>query len=247
VKPDRAAAYLSQASGSSALGRGGAVTSYAELVPTIGFLHTALVHRSTFDALVSELGPGVNTAVVVNEDVLSLARRLGSDHDQVGALILEALVELERAGAAIVVCTCSTIGEQAEEIGRRRGQHVVRVDRAMVEAAVAIGRRIAVVAAVESTIAPTRALIESVATRSGVGVELTMVVAEGAWLQFEAGDQDGYLRAVAASCVSVDGSVDVIVLAQASMANAVSRLMITTPVLASPRSAVEAAVAFARR
>jgi hypothetical protein len=216
------------------------------VVPTIGFLHTASVHRSTFDSLVDELGPGVETAVVVNEAVLSLARRLGPDHGDVRTLIVEALLELERAGPAIVVCTCSTVGQQAEEIGRLRGQHVVRVDRAMAEAAVAIGGRIAVVAAVESTIAATRALLESVASGCGVGVEITMVISEGAWERFEAGDQDGYLSAVGASCALVDGSVDVIVLAQASMADAVTALTITTPVLASPRLAVESAVAFVR-
>jgi hypothetical protein len=212
----------------------------------IGFLHTASVHRPTFDGLVGELGPGVETAVVVNEEALDVARRLGPDHDTVRALILEALAELDRAGAAIVVCTCSTIGHHAEEIGRQRGQHVVRVDRAMAEAAVTIGRRIAVVAALESTIAPTRALIEAVACAAGVDVEITMVVSEGAWERFEVGDHDGYLGAIDASCASVDGLVDVIVLAQASMAEAAARSTITTPVVASPRLAVEAAVSFVR-
>jgi hypothetical protein len=216
------------------------------MVPTIGFLHTASAHRPTFDALVDELGPELETAVVVDEAVLDIARRLGTDHDQVGALIVEALIRLERAGAAIVVCTCSTVGQQAEEIGSRRGQHVVRVDRSMAEAAVAIGDRIAVVAALESTIAPTRALIESVASSRGATPEISVVVSVGAWERFETGDHDGYLRAVADTCATIDGSVDVIVLAQASMADAADLLMTTTPVLASPRLAVRAAVDWAR-
>lgn len=207
-------------------------------------LHTSPTNRATFDALVAELGPGIETAVVVDEALLSQARQLGSDHRQVQAGITDALQQLERLDAVVVVCTCSTIGQQAEEVGRTRGQRVLRVDRPMAEAAVAIGGRIAVVAALESTIGPTRALIESVARARGRQVDVSTVLNEHAWDLFESGHRAEYLQAVARTCESIDGSVDVIVLAQASMAEAMNSLTTETPVLASPRLA--AAVALVR-
>jgi Asp/Glu/hydantoin racemase len=222
------------------------LVSYAARVPVIGFLHTSPTHRAPFDALVAELGPGIETAVVVDEELLSQARQLGFDHRQVQAGIADALQELERLDAVVVVCTCSTIGQQAEVVGRKRNQRVLRVDRPMAEAAVAIGSRIAVVAALESTIGPTRALIEDVAQDRRIQVDVSTVLDEQAWGLFESGHRAEYLQAIARTCESIDDSVDVIVLAQASMAEAINSLTTKTPVLVSPRLAVAAAVALVR-
>ncbi|MFZ4810918.1 MAG: aspartate/glutamate racemase family protein [Ilumatobacteraceae bacterium] len=204
--------------------------------PTIGFLHTSPVHTATFDRLVDEFGADVVTATVVNAALLADARRLGPRHPDVSEGIALALDELALSGADVVVCTCSTIGAEAERLGHERGQRVIRVDRPMADAAVAMGRRIAVVAAVDSTVGPTLELIESVS--AGRDVDVSVVLSEGAWARFEAGDLDGYLDTVAATCASLAGTVDVIVLAQASMADAALRLNIDTPILSSPRLAV---------
>ena len=112
----------------------------------------------------------------------------------------------------------------------------------MAEAAIAKGTRVAVVAALESTFDPTRRLLESVASSRGVSVDITTVLCDGAWNVFEAGEYDKYLRMVATTCASLDGSYDVIVLAQASMADAAFLLETSTTILSSPALAVEAAV-----
>jgi hypothetical protein len=209
---------------------------------TIGFLHTSPVHTERFGALVEHLSPGTPTVTLVDEGLLQSARRSGPDHPSVLAQIEVALDQLEREGADVVVCTCSTIGEPTEQLGSRRGQRVIRIDRPMLEAAVDAGARIAVVAAVESTVLPTRRLIESIAAARGRQVEISLVISEGAWERFEAGDQEGYLQAVAETCSLLDGTADVIVLAQASMADAVGLIATATPVLASPHLAVAAAL-----
>ena len=184
---------------------------------TIGFLHTSPVHVATFDRLVAENDDSIGTVVDVDESLLDLARRVGSAHPDVVAGISSALDELEQAGASIVVCTCSTIAGEAERLGELTAIPVVRVDRAMAESAIARGTRIAIVGALESTFEPTRQLLESVASSQGVSVEISDVLSEGSWDRFEAGDVDGYLQAVAFTCAALDGTFDVIVLAQASM------------------------------
>lgn len=68
---------------------------------------------------------------------------------------------------------------------------------------------------------------------------------DGAWARFEAGDRDGYLDLVAAAADAVTDS-DVIVLAQASMADAVTRTVTRIPVLSSPGPGLAAAAAAAR-
>ncbi len=203
----------------------------------VGFLHTAEVHVATFDALV---GDAAETVHVVEPDLLERARREGPT-PTVASGVRAALAELAGAGADVVVCTCSTLGPLAEaaDVSVR----VLRVDRPMARRAVAIGQRIAVVAAVESTLAPTRELLDDEAARAGATPTVTEVCVPAAWTLFEEGDIPAYLAAVADAARSAASSADVVLLAQASMADALDLLAdLGVPVLVSPRLAVEGAL-----
>jgi hypothetical protein len=110
----------------------------------------------------------------------------------------------------------------------------------MAERAVEIGGRIVVVAAVESTLGPTRDLLESVAAARGSDVPIEVRLIDGAWERFEAGDREGYVAAIAGALPGLAADAGVIVLAQASMAPAAEMVDVGVPVLSSPRLAVEA-------
>ncbi len=213
---------------------------------TIGFLHTAEVHTGTFAGLLDELAPGRPARHVVDETLLADARERGGVDDD---LVQRLTARLEEAatGASVVVCTCSTISGLAELLASVVGVPIVRVDRPMAESAVRTGSRIAVVAALESTIVPTVSLLGAVARAQGRTPVIDEVVLPEAWSLFERGDVDGYARVIAEAVDTLDAEIDVVVLAQASMAVAVPRCTTTVPVLTSPRSAVEAAVALAGR
>ncbi|OYD60907.1 aspartate/glutamate racemase family protein [Rhodococcus sp. OK302] len=203
---------------------------------TIGFLHTSPVHVPTFDGLTHQTWPLLGTIHVVDESILTQARAEGPEMTQ--SAVRAHLNDLKDSGADAVCCTCSTIGDIAEKAGI--GLPVFRVDRPMARRAVEMGPRIGVVAALESTLGPTRDLIaqEAVAMDSEISIEL--MVAGHAWSLFEAGDMDGYIRAISESTLALEGRVDVIVLAQASMAPAEKQLAgLSVPVLSSPRLAVE--------
>lgn len=208
--------------------------------PTLVFLHTAAVHVPTFSALVAELAPGIPIHHIVAEDLLAEARANGLTP----ALAKRVAAQIAAAGAVgAVLCTCSTIGGLAEAAATPEGPPVLRVDRAMAEAAVAAGPRIALVAALASTLAPTRALIEEVAAQVRPTVTINEILCEEAWPLFEIGDSTGYLAAIEICIRAVAPTVDVIVLAQASMAGAALRCAdLAVPVLSSPRLGVEAAL-----
>jgi hypothetical protein len=146
--------------------------------------------------------------------------------------------ELVARGSVRVVCTCSTIGGPAEEIGRPLGVPVRRVDRPMARMAVAAGDRIAVVAALESTIEPTHRLLRETADAVGRPVRIIDAPCPEAWSHFEAGDGDRHLATLAAHLETVDDGCDVIVLAQVSMAPVEALVRLTALVLSSPRPAV---------
>lgn len=204
----------------------------------LGFLHTSPVHVPTFDALVRVSCAAARVCHVVDEQLLALAR-LRAPEAVTGA-VRDRLNELTGLGADVICCTCSTIGHIAEAEADSVPVPVLRVDRPMARRAVELGPRVGVVAALDSTLEPPRALILEEAGRVGAEVSLMLVTATGAWGCFEAGDYDAYLGSIASQARRIASSVDVIVLAQASMAAAERYLTaLDTPVVSSPRLAVE--------
>ncbi|MFD9048498.1 hypothetical protein [Streptomyces zaomyceticus] len=204
---------------------------------TLALPHTSPVHVSVLDGLRDRYHPGLVPHHLVDEEPLVRAREAGPE--AVAASVAAVLARAVADGADAVLCTCSTIGGAVERQAAGLGSPVLRVDRAMAAEAARYDR-IIVVAAPRSTVEPTVALI---AEESGPGTSfIGTAVLEGAWEPFEAGDRDGYLDAVAAAVDGVpetDGSV--VVLAQASMADAVGRMSTRRPVLVGPRPGLAAA------
>lgn len=211
------------------------------MTKTLAFIHTAPVHIATFDQLLADAAPNIAAHHIVDERLLADARAQGLTPEitqRVAMLVQQAF----DAGAAVVVCTCSTIGGCAEAIGLP-GKPVQRIDRAMAEQAVALGTRIVLVAALRSTLEPTRALLQDAARRTGKTISIVDVVCDHAWAYFERGDQAGYVEDIAACLQAAATSCDVIVLAQASMAQAAALCAdLPVPILSSPRLGLEAAI-----
>ncbi|MET7496500.1 aspartate/glutamate racemase family protein [Streptomyces sp900116325] len=206
---------------------------------TLALLHTSPVHVPVFEALRDADHPGLALRHLVHEDLLARARDAGPDavRGDIEALLAGAVAE----GATAVLCTCSTIGGVAESAAESLGVPVLRVDRPMAAAAAARDR-VVVLAAIDDTLPPTLALLAEEAGDRRVDIRTVLVA--GAWARFEAGDRDGYLELVAAAADRVTDA-DVIVLAQASMADAATRTATQIPVLSSPRPGLSAAAAAA--
>ncbi|MEY9490416.1 aspartate/glutamate racemase [Streptomyces calvus] len=208
----------------------------------LALLHTSPVHVPVFDALRDEHHPGLELRHVVVEELLERARAAGPG--AVADDVRRRVREAADGGARAVLCTCSTIGDLAERAADGGGVPVLRVDRPMAGAAVAAGPRVVVLAALESTLGPTAALVRDEAARAGRSVEVRTAVVRGAWERFEAGDTAQYVRRVADAADAVTGA-DVIVLAQASMAPAERLTTTAVPVLSSPRPGLAAGAAAA--
>ncbi|MEU8432749.1 aspartate/glutamate racemase family protein [Streptomyces sp. NPDC029216] len=203
------------------------------MVTELTLLHTSPAHVPVFDALRDARHAGAALRHLVVPELLDRARELGPE-------AVRAEVSGVLAGVrGPVLVTCSTVGAVAESLAPALGVPVLRVDRPMAAEAVRTGPRIVVLATVESTLAPTGELIAEEAAGRAVSVRTQVV--EGAWERFEAGDTDGYLRAVADAADAVSDA-DVIVLAQASMAGAAALARTGVPVLSSPGPGLAAAL-----
>lgn len=212
------------------------------MAKTLAFLHTLPLNIATFDRLLAEIDPSIPVRHVVDESLLQDARKYGIT-DELAQRIDKRIRDTMGDDAAVVVCTCSTIGGSAEQVDLGAAHPVVRVDRAMAERAVEIGDRIIIAAALASTLVPTRQLIQEVADQRGRVVTISEVLCADAWPYFERGDREGYFTAIAACLHEATLEGDVLVLAQASMAGAADLCAdLPMPILSSPRLGLEAAL-----
>ncbi|TLS43630.1 arylsulfatase [Streptomyces montanus] len=204
----------------------------------LALLHTSPLHIPVFEALRDAAHPELELRHIVVEELLERARDEGPDAvaHEVRAVLDKAIAD----GAGAVLCTCSTIGGVAEAADV--GAPVLRVDRPMAAAAVAAGPRVVVIGTVESTLAPTLALVEEEAARAGTPVDARTLLVADAWDHFRAGDTDAYVRAVAAAADTVTDA-DAIILAQVSMTSAQHLTTTAVPVLSSPRQGLAAGAA----
>lgn len=209
----------------------------------LGLLHTAEVHRARFDRLLAELAPeNVGWIHSVKEPLLRQALDTFPVH-RIAMGIEAALAALQSQGAQQVLCTCSSVGGMAEQIGRQMGLPTLRLDRPMAEATVAAGRRILVAACLPSTLGPTTQLLNEVAHAQNRRIEIETLLMENAWPLFQAGDEAGFARQIAAIVLEARPYPDALVLAQASMASAAELLkQWPVAVFSSPRLGVAAAL-----
>ncbi|WBL23380.1 aspartate/glutamate racemase family protein [Zunongwangia sp. HRR-M8] len=148
----------------------------------------------------------------------------------------------EEAGADYIMVTCSSIGAAVESSEILTSVPVLRVDRPMADKAVAEGKKIGVVATLPTTLEPTSDLVQRRALAVGKEIELTSKLCEGAFEALMNGNAQEHDKKVAAALIELTDTVDVIVLAQASMARVVEQLDDIDrkiPILASPPVAME--------
>ena len=143
------------------------------------------------------------------------------------------------AGAEAILLTCSSISELAADTAEQVGVPILRIDEAMADEAVATGDRIAVLATLPTTCGPTTRLIQERAQLAGRTPSITSVVIDGAFEAVASGDRPTHDRLVAAAIERAAVDVDVVVLAQASMASAASAVSVDVPVLTSLESGVK--------
>jgi Asp/Glu/hydantoin racemase len=179
---------------------------------------------------------------VVDESLLQSTIRAGELSKTTIHRLVTYLMLAQQAGADLVMVTCSSIGAAAE-IGRSLVDiQVLRVDEPMAEEALASGTRIGVAATVKTTLTPTVSLIERKASAAGKKVSVISKLCEGAFDALLAGDTAKHDLLVTEGLRELIPQVDVVVLAQASMARIVESLPESDrvlPILSSPRLAVE--------
>lgn len=210
--------------------------------PKLVLIHTVSPLVDVFNRLGVELLPGVQLMHILDEPILEFERQ--GDHltSEVSTRLGTHVAVAERVGASIALVTCSSISPNVDDVRSQANIPVLKIDETMIARAVDLGSRIGVVATAVSTLEPTCRLLQSQAGILAKMIETEMVLVENALAALLNGDGATHDRLVKNATLELAQRVDVVVLAQASMArvlDAVTEPECQVPLLASPHLALE--------
>lgn len=214
----------------------------------LALIHTVGSLVPVFADLGRELAPDATTTDVVDEALLAETIAAGRIPAATAARLEGHVRRALDDGADLVMVTCSSVGPAVEAIAERTGWPLLRVDEALADRAIALGTRIGVIATLATTLEPTADLIRRRALAAGKDereIQIVSHLCEGAFAALKAGDLEDHDARVREGLRELIPQVDVVVLAQASMA----RVALTLdeagtggrPILASPRLGMERA------
>ena len=209
---------------------------------TLALVHTSATLVPVFAQLCKAKLPNVDTFNIVDDSLVRAIGARGSLTADIARRVAAYITSAEAGGADQILVTCSSIGPAVEAAAPFAAVPVLRVDQPMADEAVRTGRRIGVIATLPTTLNPTTDLVRRRATLAGKQIEVTARLCEGAFEALMSGDAARHDTLVANALRELSGQVDVIVLAQASMARVVDTLPSSdrrVPILASPPIAID--------
>jgi Asp/Glu/hydantoin racemase len=204
---------------------------------TLGFVHTSATLVPLFQDLTKQHLTGVETFNIVDDSLIKDVIKKGKLEPNTAARVVNHIKTAEEAGADVILVTCSSIGRAIETAATLCSVPVIRVDQAMADEAVQIGENIGVIATLPTTLEPTSDLVKRRAEKAGKAINITSKLCDGAFEALMSGDAAKHDEMVAKALKELMQTVDIIVLAQASMARVVDSLSAEdkkVPILASP-------------
>lgn len=185
--------------------------------------------------------PGCSLVNIADDSLIREVMENGSVTKGVRERMMHYFQAAAQCKPVVIVSACSSVGEVAEEADRLLDIPVVRIDHAMIEKALQEGNRIGVLASLGTTMEPTVSYIRRLAEGRGQKVQVVGKVAKGAYEANARGETEVHDSLIAQAAKEIGPVVDVMILAQGSMARMEETLRAQTglPVYSSPRLCVE--------
>ena len=214
------------------------------MAKTLGLIHTSATLVPVFQGLIDKYLSDKNLKVfnIVDDSLIKNTIERGEMTPDTSRRVVDYVGSAEAAGADFILVTCSSIGAAVESSASLTKVPVLRVDQPMADKAVQMGTKIGVVATLPTTLEPTSDLVRRRAIVAGKEIELTSKLCEGAFDALMGGKPEIHDKKVAEALKELSQKVDVILLAQASMARVVDQLAEEdkkVPILTSPELAME--------
>lgn len=206
----------------------------------VAVIHTSLVSTKKLKELFDDILPGVKVYNIIDDSLLAEVMENGAMTPGIIKRMRNYLISAESLGVDVILSQCSSMGEAIDKLKNTVAVPILKIDQAMAEEAVFIGKRIAVVATVASTMKPSCNLVRQAALKIGKDVEIIEALVDGALdILLKEGDQKQHNDMVLEKINTLIGKCDVIVLAQGSMVVLLPFLTdIEIPILSSPELGV---------
>jgi len=212
------------------------------MVGKLVLIHTVPPLLEVFNKLGAELLPGAQLIHILDEPLLERVRQRGHLAAEDSVRLQTHVAVAQQIGARAVLVTCSTVSPCVDDVRPHAGIPVMKIDEAMVAKAVTMGPKIGVVATNVTTLEPTRQLLQAQAHIWGKQIETELVLVENALPALLSGDGGTHDSLVKKAVLELAQGVDVVVLAQASMARVLDVIPEPerrVPILSSPHLALE--------
>lgn len=202
----------------------------------IAFVHTVGFLVEDFRARMLAEIPTADCFHVLNESLLQDLLR-GAPQALVYRRVVDQIVLAAEAQPDLIVVTCSSTSPAVDIARRIVAQPILKIDDPMASEAVRSGLRIGLLCTASSTVEPSSALLRAHAEQQGRDITVKTVLRPEAYQALMAGDRARHDAMLYEAAAGLAGEVDVLVLAQASLAHLRDTLAadLPCPVLASPQ------------
>lgn len=203
--------------------------------PHVCILQTSFAKRDDTIAFLKKKVPGVRVEFITDSTLLNDIRAAGGPTQAVIDRMTLYAKAAEISGADLIVNSCSTVGEVADIYAKEVNIPVMKVDEPMAREAVSLGTKVALIATVETTLGPSRRMIERIGAEQGKTMECEEYVQTAAWDALKAGHPEEHNRILIETMRKLDTmGYDVIVMCQVSMRALLPDLKdVKTPILCS--------------
>ncbi|HWB87511.1 MAG TPA: aspartate/glutamate racemase family protein [Bryobacteraceae bacterium] len=165
----------------------------------------------------AEQHPDVEIINIMDDSLLAESLPHGSPTPAVIRRMILYAMAAESAGADVIMCSCTTMGEATRIARRFISVPVFNIDEPMAREAVAAGERIGIIATVPTSAPATETLLIEEANRAGRRIQVETAVNEQAFRHLLAGEVEKHNTLVRQEIECMAPRVDVIALGQISL------------------------------
>jgi len=204
-------------------------------------LFTVAFTLDTFDKAAAEILPHVDRFSILDDRIPKFISAAGRLTPEIHSIVAGYVRTAETEGADAVLVTCSSISPCVDTVRPFVSIPVMKVDDPMTDMAVERASKIGVIATAMSTLEPTKNLLLRKAEARGKMISIKSDLCQGAIEALYSNDTTKHDELVLEGIRRIARQVDLVVLAQASMARVVPRIgeEVTVPILTSIRSGVD--------
>lgn len=204
-------------------------------------LHTVRPGLNDFEPMLLEAFPSTVVYNLLDDFWIREVLQKGEFTKECRAHLLDVCISMERAGADLIVCTCSSLTPYWQQITPFIHVPVVAIDATLAKQALLCGRRIMVVATADTAVDSAVSQLRAEAERQHMGCDISTLCCDEAGQIMRMGGDMALHDALLLAKADEMAGYDVIVLAQLSTAHLSKQLsrLCKTPVLTIPELCIQ--------